>query len=134
MLGRSDDDQLVAMNRDDGEARVGDGEGNYAEVDGVIDDALESLGVIGALDADGDFGIGALEFGEDLGEDVEAGAFVGADNEFAAGNALGLRDGDADRLAGLDGFLCVFQEQLSGLGEGDFATRAVEQASANFLF
>src|SRR5579862_7155546 len=134
MLRWSDDDLFVAMNGDDGETGVGDWQGDNAEVDGVIDHAFEGFGVIGALDTDGYFRIGPFELGEDLGKNVETGAFVGADDEFAPRNALGFRNGDAYRPASLDGLLGVFQEKLAGLCKGDLATGAIEQASANFLF
>jgi len=65
---------------------------------------------------------------------VQASAFVGSDDDFSAGHALGLGDFGEDGLAVLDGFLGILEEQLAGSGERDAASRAVEEARADFFF
>ncbi len=133
MLRRSDDDQLVAMDEDDGEAGVGDGKGDDAEVDGVVDDGFENLAVVGALDVHRDVGILLFEVGKNVGQDVEAGAFVGADDDFAARDALHFGDGDQHGFAGVEGVFDVFLEGLAGRSEGNFAAGAVKQFGADFF-
>jgi hypothetical protein len=131
MLRRRNDDQLVTMDGHDREPGVGYGERDHAEVHGVVDDRFKRLGIVGAFDPHSHFGVGPLEVREDLGKDVQAGAFVGAYNQFSAGDALGFGDGDANGFACFDGFLGVLEEELAGLGERDFAARTVKQAGTN---
>ena len=104
-----------------------------AEVDGVVDDGFENLAVVGALDVDRNVGILLFEVGKNVRQDVQAGAFVRADDDFAAGNALHLGDGDQHGLAGVERFLDIFLERLAGGGERDLAAGAVEQLGADFF-
>src|SRR5215467_7832368 len=92
VIGRRDDDELVAVDGNDGEASIRNWEGNDAEVDGVVDDGFQRLCVIRALDADGDIRVLALEVSEDFGKDVQAGAFIGADDDFTTGYTFGFGD------------------------------------------
>ena len=134
MTGRGDGDEQIAVNHLGFEAVVIDGERDDAEVDGVFENRFEDSRIVGALDADRDAGIVALELGEDLGEDVEAGAFVGADDDFAARDALGFGDLGEDIFAVLDSFFGVLIKELAGGGDGDAASRAVEEAGADLFF
>ena len=121
------------MNQDDGQARVGDGHGHEAEVDRVVDDRVENLAVVGAGDVDGHVRVLLLELGEDLGEDVQAGAFIGAHDDLSPGYAFGFGNRGQDGLAGFKNFFSIFLEQLAGGGDGDFAAGAVEQLGADFF-
>ena len=121
------------MNQNDGQPGVGDRHGHEAEVHRVVDDRFQDLAVIGALDVDRHVRILLLELGKDFGKDVQAGAFVGAHDDFAAGHALGFGDGGQHRLAGFKNFFSIFLEELAGGGDGDFPAGAVEQLGADFF-
>ena len=133
MLWRRDQDQLISMNEYHGQTAVVDGKGNDAEIDRVIDDRFENLGVVGALDIHRHIGILLFEVCKNVGQDVQAGAFVGADDDFAAGNALHLGNGDHHGLAGVQRLFHVLQKSLAGGGERDFAAGTVEQLGADFF-
>src|SRR3954468_13516094 len=97
-----DDNQFVTMDEHDSQAIVGDWEGYDSEVHRVVDDGFENAGVVGALDVYRDVGILLLEVGKNVRQDVEAGAFVGADDNFAAGNTFHLGDRYQHGLAGVE--------------------------------
>src|SRR5580658_9248637 len=134
MVRRGDDDQLILMDEDYGEAVVFYGEGNDAEVDGIVGDRLENFGVVGALDVDRDVRVLLFEGGKDFGKDVEAGAFVGAHGDGAAGNVLHFGERGEHGLTGVEGFLSIFLKGFAGGGERDFAAGAVEEFGADFVF
>src|SRR5580693_2746971 len=134
MVRRGDDDQLILMDEDYGEAVVFYGEGNHAKIDGVVSDRLENLGVVGALDVDRDVGILLLEVGKDFGKDVQAGAFVGAYGDGTAGNVLHFGERGKHGLAGVEGFLGILLKGLAGSSERDFAAGAVEELGSDFVF
>ena len=121
------------MDQDDGQSWIGDRHGHEAEVDRVIDDRVENLAVVGAGDVDRNVRVLLLELGEDLREDVQAGAFIGAYDDLAAGHAFGFGDRGQDGLAGFKNFFSIFLEQLAGGGDGDFAAGTVEQLGADFF-
>ena len=121
------------MDEDDGQARVGYGKGNHAEVDRVVDDGFENLAVVGALDVYRDIGILLFEVGKNIGQDVQAGALVRTHNDFAAGHALHLGNGDEHRLAGVESVLDIFLKGLARGGERYLAAGAVEQFGADFF-
>ena len=72
--------------------------------------------------------------GEDLGQQVDAGGFVGGDDQFAAGIGLQLGDGVLRLAAQVEHLLGVAGKDLSGGGEGDAAAEAFEELGAEFLF
>ena len=84
------------------------GNGDDAEIDGVIDDRFDDLARSRRLIWTPDIGIALLELGENLRQDVEAGAFIGADYDFSARNALHLGHGAA-WSCGVD---CLFRVLL----------------------
>ena len=112
MLGRSDDHEFVAMNQDDGQPGVGYRQGNDAEVDGVIDYRFQNLGIVGALDIHADIGVLLFELGENFGQDVQARALVGSDDNLASGHALGFGDGGQHGFAGSHRLFGKFLEKL----------------------
>src|SRR5208337_886733 len=133
MTRSRDHHEFVAVNHLRLESVVGHGQRDHAKVHHVLDNRLENPGVVGTPDAHGDVGIVALELREYLGQDVQAGAFIGAHHNFAAGNALGLGDLGEDRLAPLQRLFGILEKQFAGCGERDASARAVEQAGAYFF-
>src|SRR5712692_192437 len=133
MLRWGNNDQFIPMNEDYGEPVVADGKRNDAEVDGIVDYRFQNLAIVGALDVDGDIGVLLLEFGKDFGKDVQAGAFVGADDDLAAGHALGLGDGGQDDLAGFKCFFSILLEDLARSGDRNLAAGAVEELGPDLL-
>src|SRR5580704_8117262 len=113
MLRRGDDYELVAMNEYNREPSVGYRERNYAEVNGVADSGFKNFCVIGALDIHAHVWILLFEFGENLRQDVQAGAFVGSDDNLSAGHALGFGDGGQHGLARSDDLFGKFLEELA---------------------
>ena len=92
MLRRGDDYQFVAMNQYDRQARIGHGKGNHAEVYRVVDHRFQNFGVVCALDVHAHIRMLLFELGKNLGQNVQAGAFVGADDDFSARHAFGFGD------------------------------------------
>ena len=92
------------------EAVVGDGQRDYTEVHRIFEDGIENARVVGALDADGDVRIITFELRENLGEDVQASAFICADDDFAAGNALGFGDLSEDGFAAVESLLGILEK------------------------
>ena len=78
-------------------------------------------------------GVLAFEFGEDLGKDVQAGAFVGGDHDFAARHAMHFRQRDQYDAALLQRVFRVLLENFAGSGDGDFAAAAIEQPELPLL-
>src|ERR1700733_14902641 len=122
------------MDEDYGEAVVFYREGNYSEIDGVVGYRFEDLGVVGALDVDRDVGILLFEVGKDFRKDVQAGTFVGAHGDGAAGDVLHFGERGEHGLAGVEGFLGILLEGFAGGGKRDFAAGAVEKLGADFVF
>ena len=117
MLRRSDDYKFVAMNQHNGQPGVGHGQGNDAEVHGVIDYRFQDLGVVRAFDIHTDVGVLLFKLGENLGQDVKARALVGADYNLAARHALGFGDAGQHGLAGSHHLFGKFLEELSRCGD-----------------
>src|SRR5262249_18667475 len=72
--------------------------------------------------------------GKNFRKDVEASSFVGANDDFAARDALRFGNGGHRRLTGIKGFFCKFQEQLAGGGQRHLSTGTVEQSGADLFF
>ena len=64
-------------------------QGHDPKINGPVFDALQNLVAEIAIDADLHIWIRAMELGENLGQDVEAGGFICSDGKNAAGH-LGL--------------------------------------------
>src|SRR6516165_4224358 len=105
MLRGHDENQLVAMNEHHRQAVVVHGKRNHSEIDRVVNDRLQNLGVISAFDAYADIGILLFEFGEDLGKDVQTSAFVSSDDNLTLGYSFGFGNGGEHGLALFERFL-----------------------------
>src|SRR5271168_1730579 len=121
------------MDEDYGKAVVFYGQGIDAEIDGIVGYRFENFSVVGALDVDRDVGILLFEIRKDFRKNVQAGAFIGAHGDGAAGDVLHFGERSEHGLAGVEGFLGVFLEGLAGRGERDFAAGAVEELGAHFV-
>src|ERR1700722_10109569 len=133
MLRRRNHNQLVSMDENHGQAVVGDGKGNDAEVDGIVDDGLENLAVVCPLNVYGDIGILLLEVGKHIRQDVQASALVRPHNDFAPRHALHLCDRHQHRFTGVEGFLDILLKRLARGRERYLATRTVEQLGPDFF-
>src|SRR6266852_2953780 len=111
-----------------------DGEGDDADIHGAVLDALHDLVAEIAIDADVHEGIAALEFGKNIGEEVEASGFVGAEDDgalndvAAVGNDLNRFVAHAKELFG------VFEKNHAGGSELDGFGGAVEEPGFVGLF
>ena len=133
MIGRRNHDQFVAVDGNHGEPLVVHRHRDHAEVAGVVDDGFENFVVLQALYADCHTGVLALEVGKYLGQDVQAGALVGRDHDFAARHAMHLGQRDQHHAALLEGFFGVLLKDFAGGGDGDLAAAAIEQLGADFF-
>ena len=132
--GRRDDHQLVAVDHHALQPVVGHRQRDDAKIHGVLHDRLQDLRVVRALDADSHVGIVTFELREDLGQDVQAGAFVGAYDDRAARHVLGFGDGRQYRFAGLDRLFGIFHKQFPGDCQRDPAAGTVEQSGTDLFF
>src|SRR5215471_818381 len=64
---------------------------------------------------------------------MQAGGFVGADDDLAAWNALHLGQVDDHLLAGVDSALGIVLKGLAGGSEADFASGAVEELGPDLI-
>src|SRR6267142_2227262 len=85
-----------------------DGKRDDADIDGAIFDALKNLVAEIAVDADVHERIAALKFGKYIREQVEAGGFVGAENDGALHNVAAVRDDLNGLVAHAKKLFCVF--------------------------
>src|SRR5581483_690163 len=134
MLWRHDHHQLIAVNGDQSEAVVIDGQGDDTEIHRIINDILKNFDPFGAADVDRYPGILLFKFGKDLGQDMQTGSFIGADDELATRDALHFGEVDDHLLAGVDGLLGVILKSLAGGGEADLASGTVEELGPNLIF
>src|SRR6202140_1205023 len=134
VLRSRDNNQFIAMNHLRIEPIVRNRQGNYAEIHHVLKNRFQDARVIGALDAHGNIRIIAFKLREDLGQDVEARALIGAHDNLAARDSLGFGNLGENRFALLQRLLGILEKQFAGGSEGDASARAVEQAGAYFFF
>ena len=114
MMRSSNHDKFIAMNHLRFEPVVGHRQGNDAKVDYIFEDCIENSGVVRPLDIHGDIRIVALKLRKHLWQNMEAGAFIGSHNNFAAGHTLGFGNLVEDGLAALQCFFGVLEEQFAG--------------------
>ncbi len=110
------------------------GSGDHPEIDEVVEHGFEDAGAFGAADVHADLRILTLELGEHLGKDVQAGGFVGADDDLAARRALEFGDLFDDALALAEGGFRIAEEDLARLRQRDLAAGAVEELRSDLVF
>ena len=81
-----------------------------------------------------DLRIAALEFGENVGKEIEASGFVGAEDERALDDVAAISDDLNGFVAEAEKALGVFEEDLAGGGQLDGFGGTVEETSAIGLF
>src|SRR5882724_785828 len=126
--------QAVLVNVVHFEVRRLDGKRDDADVDGAIFDALKNLVAEIAVDADVHERIAALKFGKYIGEQVEAGGFVGAENDGALHHVAAVRDHLNGFVAHAKKFFGVFEENFAGGSQLHGLGGAVEKAGFVRLF
>ena len=87
------------MNIHYGQALVIHRGGDHAEIDGIVDDRFHDLGPFQPADLHAHIGIKLFEFGKDLRQDVQTRAFIRANHDFAARDALHFRHRNQQGLA-----------------------------------
>jgi len=90
-----------------------DGQGDDAYVHGTVLDALENFVAEIAIDADVHQRVAALKLRENIGEQIETGRFIGAEDDRALNDVAAVGDD-------LNGFVAQ-AEELFGVLEKDFA-------------
>src|SRR5579871_6261932 len=133
VVRRRNQNQFIAMDENHGQAGVGYRQREDAEVHRVVDDRFQNFGVVGALDVHRDVGVLLLEVSENVGEDVQAGSFVRANNNLSARHPLHLGNRDHHGLAGIERLLNILLKRFSGGSERHFAPRAIEQLGADLF-
>ena len=108
--------------------------GDYADVHGAIFDALQDFVTEIAVDADVDLRVLTLKFGEDVGEEIEAGGFVGAENHRALNDVAAIGD-DLDRfIAEAKETFGIVKENFASRGQLNGFCGTIEKFSAIGLF
>jgi hypothetical protein len=111
-----------------------DGKSDDADVHGAVFDALQNFMAEIAIDADVHLGIAALKFGENIREKIEAGGFVGAENERALHDIAAVGDDLNGFIAEAEKALGIFKEDFSRGSELDGLGGAVQKTGAIGLF
>jgi len=133
MLGRNDESEFVLENFGGLELRVTGHKGHRAEIEPVVHDFMGNIAGKHAVQADLDAGMGFAEFGDGRKESVD-GAFVDAEGEFAALEALEVHQAFLDFVAQVEEALGVFAKEGAGVGEADGARAADEEGLAEGFF
>ena len=110
------------------------GESDDADVNGAVFDALQDLVAEIAIDADVDLRIAALEFGEYVGEKIEASGFVGAEDKRALHDVAAVGNDLNGFVAETEKTFGVFEEDFAGGSQLDGFSGTVEEAGAIGLF
>src|SRR5260370_25988715 len=91
-----------------------DGQRNDADVDGAVLDALENLVAEGAVNADVHQGIAALKFRENVGKQIEAGSFIGAEDDRALNDVAAVGNDLDGFVAHAEKLFRVLEENFTG--------------------
>ncbi len=126
--------QAVARDMVDFERRGLDRKCDDADVYGAVLDALENLVAEIAVDADVDLRITALKLGENIREKIEAGGFVGAEDERALHDIAAVGDDLNGFIAEAEKALGVLEKDFASGSELDGFGGAVEKSGAISLF
>jgi len=129
MLGVDDQGQLIFQDFRGQELGVAGHERDGAEIEAVVQDFMRNVARKHAMDADLDAGMFFAEFGEG-GEKGVDGAFVYAEREFAALQALEFGEALFDFIAEIDKAFRIVLQKGSRIGEADRSRAADEERLA----
>ncbi len=111
-----------------------DGQSDDADIHGAILDALQDLVAEIAVNADVHQRIPALKFGKNIGEQVEASGFVGAEDDGALNDVAAVGDDLNGFVAHAKEFFGVLEKNLAGGSQLDGLGGAVEEPGFVGLF
>src|SRR5882724_9257235 len=134
IFGADHEAQAVFVNLVHFEVGRLDGKRDDADIDGAVFDALKNLVAEIAVDADVHERVAALKFGKNIGEQIEAGGFVGAENNGALHDVAAVRDHLDGLVAHAKKFLGVFEQNFTRGGQLDGLGGAIEKAGLVRLF
>src|SRR5262249_41494179 len=100
----------------------------------VVHDRVDDMRAVRAIDQKLDVGKALLVFGEDLRENVNAGGFVGGDDQLAARDSFELVDCVLSAPAQIENLLALAGEDASGRGESDLGAETFEERRVQLLF
>jgi len=105
-----------------------DGQGNDADVDGAVLDALENLVTEVTVDADVHQGIAALKFRKNVGEQIEAGGFIGAEDDRALNYVAAVGNNLNGFVAHAQQLFRILEKNFTGGSQLDGFGGTVEEA------
>src|SRR5712691_7385481 len=104
-----------------------DGQGDDANIDGAVLDALQNLVTEIAIDADVHQGIAALKFRKNIGEQVETGGFIGAEDHRALNHVTAVSNDLNGFVAQAKQFFGVLEKNFTGRSQLNGLGRAVQE-------
>ena len=111
-----------------------DGQSDDADVNGAVFHALQNLVTEVAVDADVYERVAALKFGKNIGEQIEAGGFIGAEDDRALDDIAAVGDDLDGFVAKAEEFFGIFEKNFTGGSELDGLGGAVEEFGFVGLF
>src|SRR6266446_5631118 len=127
-ISRTDHEaQTVLVNVVHLQIRGLDGQGDDADVDGAVLDALENLVAEIAVDADVHQRVAALKFRENVGEQIKAGGFIGAEDDRALNDVAAVGNDLDGFVAHAEKLFRVLEENFTGGSQLDGFGGAVEE-------
>src|SRR5205085_2194098 len=96
-----------------------------AEIECIIDDALDNCRAMLAKDADLHSGVLLFEIGEDAGKDIQTRRFTRADGQFTLGRGSHFADFFLSPAAQVENLARVFSEAATRSREGDSGGHAI---------
>lgn len=133
MIFGDNDPDLIGVDLDDLTLLGVDGQLGDAEIGKVVLNGLEHARAVAAIDVELDVGKLLFVFAEDFGKDVDAGGFVGGDDELTTGNAFEFLNGFLRAATEIEDLLGVLGEDLASGSESDAGTETLEKVSVEFL-
>ncbi len=133
VLGGNDEGEFVFQDFSGLQLRIAGDVGDGAEIEAVVQDFVRNVAREHAVKADLHAGVGFAELGDGWEQGMD-GAFVDAEGEFAALEALEFHKAFLDFVAEVEEAFGVFAEQVAGVGEADRAGSADEEGLAEGVF
>src|SRR6266404_2228172 len=104
-----------------------DGQGDDANIDGAVLDALQNLVAEIAIDTDVHQGIAALKFRKNIGEQVKTGGFIGAEDHRALNHVTAVSNDLNGFVSQAEEFFGVLEKNFTGGSQLDGFGRAVQK-------